>query len=194
MIIGNDKFGFILKKIENGDLEMKMIVDGNNIMAYAYKGEVRTTTWSTLGFIDFFIENLQHILLDDIYPFDNEGRNGIQVSSSSPIHIDWEKVEAGDDEEIVKMEEICEALDSWGRRHNWSFYRDQSFIPNVAFRKFGDYIEISWDNDRLFEEYDVEYVYKFGQALVDIKRFELTINDLIFEYRKILLQCEESSY
>ena len=96
-MIGNNKFGFILNKKNDNNLEIKMIIDGVNIMEYNYKGEIRTTTWDTLGFITYFVDNLHYIMIDDPYPFEENQRNGIQLTRNSGISIDWEKIEIGDE-------------------------------------------------------------------------------------------------
>ena len=186
-MIGNDKFGFILDKKNDNNLEIKMIIDGVNIMEYNYNGEIRTTTWGSFNFINYFIDNLHHIMVDDPYPFESNQRNGIHMTRCSGIAIDWKKIELGDEKELLKLEECSELLDSWVQKHNWFYYRDAAFIPDVTFRRVNDSIEISWDNNELFDEEEVCYVNKEGCVFVDIDLFESTIKQLILEYKKILL-------
>ena len=185
-MIGNNKFGFILHKKEDNNLEIKMIIDGINIMEYNYNGEIRTTTWESFGFIDYFIDNLHYIMVDDPYPFDSNQRNGIQMTRNSGVSFDWEKIENGDKEEMAKLEESSELLDSWVQKHNWFYYRDAVFIPDVTFRRVNDKIEISWDNNELFDDEEVYYVNKAGCVFVDMDLFESVIKELILEYKKII--------
>ena len=109
------------------------------------------------------------------------------MTRSSGVSIDWEKIENGDEEELSKLEECSELLNSWVQKHNWFYYRDATFIPNVTFRRVDNSIEISWDNNELFDEEEVYYVHKEGCVLVDINLFESVIKELILEYKKILL-------
>lgn len=185
-MIGNNEFGFELKKIENNDFEIKMIIDEINIMEYIYNNERRTTTWVEHGIIDFFVDNLCNIMNFDNYPFNKVDRIGIDMSRDSGIDIDWGKIDDGDEIEFEKAEKCAFELDSWNKKHNWFYYRNGAFIPDVTFRSVDDFIEISWDNSSLYNVDEIKYVNLRGFKLISKSIFEDVIKQLIYEYKRLL--------
>lgn len=183
-MIGTNRFGFYLQKKEN-NIEIKMIVNNINLMEYKYNNQIRTTTWDHLSIIDFFVDNLKYILQDDNYPFETNDRSGIQMSRDSGLKFDWHKIENGDNQEIEKLERSAELLDLWVQKHNWFYYRDCAYVPDVAFRKVNGKIEISWDNNDIFED-EILFTSLEGCEYIDLVEFEIVIKELIIQYRKII--------
>ena len=184
-MIGNYDFGFELKKKEDGFIEISMFVQNKNIMEYKYNDEIRTTTWDDLGIVDFFVYNLHYIMKEDKYPFDNDDLIGIEFTRNSNPPVDWDKYDADDEEELQKVEKYALILDSWVEKHNWSYYSNGAYIPDVTFRTKNNKIEISWNNNDLYEEDGVTYTYKEGYVYIDPITFETVIKELILEYKKL---------
>ncbi len=122
----------------------------------------------------------------DNYPFNETNRIGIDMSRDSGIDIDWNKIENGDKIELEKAEKCAFELDSWNKKHNWFYYRNGAFIPDVTFRLVDDFIEISWDNSSLYNEDKIEYVSLKGFKLLTKSIFEDAIKQLIYEYKRLL--------
>lgn len=186
-MIGNYEFGFELEKTEDDLLSISMYIDNKNIMEYTYQNSKRTTTWEKIGIIDFFIKNLHNIMKEDKYPYGDDEIIGIEFTRNSNPPINWDKFEADDQDEMQKAEEYASKLDSWVQKHNWMYYNEGAYIPDVTFRNKNNKIEISWNNNDLFEDNDISYTSKEGCIYIDPNTFETIIKDLIMTYKKMTI-------
>ncbi len=178
-----NNFSFLVNRINDSLFEFTVNVEGKNISSFTYNGEERVTRWSNITVIDFFVDHLKDIILEDPYPFGSEDTIGSCFPNEKDILVDFDKLD--DDAELAKAEEYMSKVEDWRRKHNWNFYVVGAFYPNVTFRRHAEKIEVSWNNNNLYDEFGVDYLNKEGCALIDLDIFEKAVRELIIEYKTL---------
>ena len=75
----------------------------------------------------------------------------------------------------------------WIFRHTWLNTRDGSILPSVCFRRLGNVIEVSWDNE-FYRKYNIYYLSE--KASFQINRMEfikviiMFLKSIISDFRK----------
>lgn len=121
-------------------------VSGKNLCQYKVGDTVNVYIWNLFYVIEWFCENLHHILGYDPFPLPVKGENTLElIQKADTFDIDEE------DENYLWHH----AKRTWIFRHTWFPNRGGSRLPSVYFRRVGENIEIAWNNNFYEKKYRI---------------------------------------
>ena len=150
---------------------LAVYVKNKNICRYSYNGEECDFEGVLFYIVEWLCENLSNILGYDPYPLPVEGNNLLELIDSANTFDTDDEIE----EHLWFSSEW-----KWKYRHSWSAVAT-SAIPNAFFRRSGDMIEISWDNDPSGEEGDPVFMFMTGTESVELELFRTTVLDFLID-------------
>ncbi len=172
MFLFGDKKTFALGlEIIDGGYSVYLYTSGNNILEYLYEGEKYTFTWHTLQyFMEWLQTNLKYILDEkDVCELFDEQR---PAATQAELY-------QRDKMSLKEVERFLDAWQPWYFRHSWFDYRDGTYLADICFRTMNYKVEISWRNEKLFQDEGVRYTHPKGVAYVDATFFRQTVEDFL---------------
>lgn len=178
--MSNDKTEFIIQtrlfSEQHHESECLMLVFGKNILEYVYKDEKNSRT--TTGNLDDLMAYLEHTLeftdSDEPFPY--------CVSGNTAAELDRAAREFSSDDMDV-FDEYYDKLDEWSYAHSWLHAGNGYYLPDVMFRRVSNEIEISWDNENLYE--DVLYTSLKGYVRIPCEQYKAVIQSALEDYHKL---------
>lgn len=147
---------------------MSMYVYEKNICEYLFNEKEFTYNGVLYYIVDWLCENLSNIVGYDPYPMPVEAENVLELISK-----------ANEFETNDELEEYLwySSEQNWIFRHSWRAVSETA-IPSVFFRRKGEFIEISWDNE-YWKEHKVIFTSQIGSKLVRLDVFRTVIIDFL---------------
>ncbi len=123
---------------------LQLWVEGQNICAHVDQGEVlQSVHWYLLPFLEWLVDSWNPLFHEERLPNGNRGDFDSAVSSLGATRNAPEL--AGEATTIAWEQEWFE----WRGRHAIRAARAGGLFPNAVFRRLRDYIELSWEEERL---------------------------------------------
>lgn len=167
-----ENFAITIDKKE--DYEIEVYVKNKDICLYLKNDNVFKYHWDMCELGDWLSENLKYITVEDKFLYEEEGKCAVELYDNAMKKI-------AEEEEIEIIFEMQEKMEEWYNHHSWFNVRGGSYLPEIFFRKKGNYIEISWNLKSLFDE--IEFVNEKGLIYIDINEF-IDIAESVVEYMK----------
>ncbi|WP_168121767.1 DUF5984 family protein [Paenibacillus sp. HB172176] len=178
---GSDRFSYGYKFLDNPFNEQGILgeswglfelrINGKDVCKYIQNHRQQTYTWNLIYLVEWLIENLDGAINDSSYPIPVSGNDIFELKRHSEIYLD-------EDEE--DWEKWFELKQDWEFRHSWISARAGSFLADVTFRRNNSDVEISWDNEDLYEE--VAYVHLKGAYELPLQEFIDITNRFVKEF------------
>ena len=108
---------------------------------------------------------------EDPYPVDVSGEYAAQKDSNA------REFDSDDDEEF---DAYYDKLDDWNERHRWHPASDGAILADLYFQLVGDSVEISWNNEDLYD--DVSFVNVSGGFSVEKTTFVSVVGEFLRDY------------
>lgn len=161
---------------QHHESECLMLVFGKNILEYVYKDEKnsRTTTGNLDDLMAYLEHTLEFIASDEPFPY--------CVSGDTAAEMDRAAREFSS-EDMDVFDAYYDKLDEWSYAHSWLHASNGCFVPDIMFRKINDEIEISWDNENLYD--DVYYISLKGSVRVPCEQYRAVVQKAICDYRRL---------
>lgn len=142
-------------------------INNMNICSYnqdqQYEGELYYIT-------DWFCDKIEYVLGYDAFPLPVKG-NTAQELIESADHFESDN--------NLEFDLWYAAKNRWVLNHCWLAARGGSVFPSVYFRRVGEYIEISWDNE-FWKESDIVFDSQKGAYRVEFEIFSKIITKFLF--------------
>ncbi|WP_019912132.1 hypothetical protein [Paenibacillus sp. HW567] len=132
--------------------------------------------WNLYHLVEWLGENLPIILLDEEFPLPVQGKTALELLTKS-LEFDSDN----DDE----FDEWFSTKQDWEFKHSWFSSRGGSYLPEVYFRRIGNQIEISWNNEDLYAE-GISFPFITGVEYVPIEIFDTVLKNYIHDFLKML--------
>ncbi len=162
-LFGDKKIFALGLELIDGGYSVYLYTSGNNILEYLYEGEKYTFTWHTLQyFMEWLQTNLKYILDEEDVCELFDGQR--------PAATQAELYRLGK-MSLKEAERFLDAWQPWYFRHAWLTCRDGAYLADVCFRTMDRKVEISWQNEKLFQDEGVCYTHPKGSAYVDVDFF-----------------------
>lgn len=172
-VIGDvNTFAIKLDEKNSRERELQLIVKNKDILQYQKDDKLLRYEWDLEDIVEWFETNLESIQFEDDYPVPVEGSSGVELYRNS---FDF------DTEDDEKFDEWYDKVQEWSFKHSWFSARAGSFLADVYFRKIKDQIEISWDNNGLFD--NITFIQSSGVYRIETKMFKKVIERFISIYR-----------
>lgn len=156
----------------------KLIIEGNDICQYIIDNRTMDYNWNLIYIVEWLCENLHYLLGYDPFPLPVQGENTLELIKNA------DKFESDEDDDMYLW---YEAKSSWLFKHSWFCNRGGSFLASVYFRRIGDNIEISWNND-FYREKGVLFVHSMGTSIIAKTEFKGVVlnflNDILSKLEK----------
>lgn len=153
--------------------ELKLWINGKDICGYERNQEEIVYESNLIYIVEWFCENLQFLLREDLINLPVEGATAIELYNNS-VNL------KSDDEEV--MDKWFEERQDWYSRHNWYWNRSGSFLPEIFFRRKGNNIEIAWNNVETYKEKGIEFSNPIGIKFVETDVFHKIIIEFLNEF------------
>lgn len=150
-------------------------VKGKELCGFYKDNLERSYEWNLIYIVEWLAENLSVILVEEEFPLPVQGGTTLELLNNS-LNFDSE-----DDDEF---DEWFSKKQDWEFKHSWFSSRGGAYLPDAFFRRIGDKMEISWNNDDLYE--DISFVHMRGVELIPICFFESVVKAFIHDFMKIL--------
>lgn len=151
---------------------LKMYINGKNILKYERYDKTMTYLWDTFeGIYEWFLQNLEFIVKEDVFPFEIEGNSAAEKCFNFLQYNEIFSDSIETDELTENYEKLLVLYQDWKFKHSWFTSRRGSILANVFFRRIKNKIEISWNNYYLFEREKVKFIYLQGFYFVEIDKF-----------------------
>ena len=152
------------------ETEIKMMVDGDNILSFERDGKQLTTRWN-LDELAFWLRDFIDRMQEDPYPVETDGEYAAIKDISA------REFDTDNDEEF---DAYYDKLDEWNLRHRWHTASGGAVLADLYFQAIGNSVEISWNNEDA--EDGVIFKYKLGGVRVPRKRFVEEVNSFLKAY------------
>jgi hypothetical protein len=120
--------------------------------------------WNLLSILQWLIEVGIQLINEEPFPLairSRRVRDGCEWFNDSEIPL----LTLNDEEE----DSWFQARSEWRRRHGLRRAADDAALPNIVFRRVGEFLEISWDNERWgASRPDLSFVERRGTELVSV--------------------------
>lgn len=164
-------------------------VNGKNLFLFKGLGQEATYTADICTLVEIFSEKLVCYLKNDAFPAKTKATTGATMMDEmilvekpdddikKYLKVDWDKVD----------KELYLAIDSWNYDHGILTHSDESFMPNIFFRRVNDKIEVSWNNDFSYDipEGELFFEYKEGVEYLDIQVFKEVVVAFCLDFIKL---------
>ena len=155
---------------ESHETEIKMLINGENILAFNRNGCTLTTRWN-LDDIALWLRSFINNMAEDPYPVEVEGE------FAAIKDINAREFDSDDDEEFDAYYDV---LDDWNLRHRWHPVSNGAILADLYFQLVGEFVEISWNNQDA--ESDVSFTHVLGGTRIPKELFGETVNNFLREY------------
>ncbi len=156
--------------------ELVLLVHGINILEYVYKDETKRRT--IIGNIDdlmAYLESTIQFTDSDIpFPYHVLGDNASELDKEARKY---------DTDDMDEFDKYYDTLDEWTYPHSWIHAGNGYFIPDVMFRKVDTDIEISWNNENLYD--DAKFTSLTGCVRIPCEQYITIIQNTIETYRRL---------
>ncbi|WP_059051194.1 hypothetical protein [Paenibacillus senegalimassiliensis] len=147
-------------------------VNGKELCRFLRNNQECNYEWNLIYLVDWISKNLNNILYDEEFPLPVNGKTTLELLiNSSEFNSD------NDDE----FDEWFSAKQDWEFKHSWISSRGGSYLPGIYFRRSGEQIEISWDNEGIYND-EVSFPYMTGVEYVPIEVFEAVVKEFIGDF------------
>ncbi len=161
------------------DYKLKCFIDGIDICEFYYKNKKIDNKGFIFPLYNWFKENLEFILNESSF-----GDNSLSEECGI------EMIEKANKKIFQNEEELelwIDKVSGWESKHSWTASGPLLFLPEVIFRKKDKKIEISWDNSRREQDYNVKFTSLKGVAFIDVEEFKEEIEKFILKVEEIEL-------
>ncbi|WP_238533456.1 hypothetical protein [Paenibacillus terrae] len=156
----------------------EFFVYGRDVCQYKREDIVTPFQWNLIYIVEWFSENLKHILSDEAFPLPVEGQNSLEIIDNCLLF------ESDNDDEF---DEWFDTKQEWEFKHSWFSNRAGSFLPDVFFRRVIGKIEIAWNNESMYSSEGISFINPIGVEYVPLGIFEPTIKNFIEDFLDNLL-------
>ena len=171
-IVGN-KSVFAIEYVSFDDVnetELYMFVKGENILEFKQNGKTLTSRWDFEDlalWLRIFLDGMS----DDPYPVEVDGEY------AAIKDINAREFDTDDDEEFDKY---YDKLDEWNTSHRWHTAVSDAILADVYFEKKGNFVEISWNNEDLYD--GVVFSHVVGGEKIDKQVFVNVVDKFLKGY------------
>ncbi|RUT39508.1 hypothetical protein EJP82_25860 [Paenibacillus anaericanus] len=158
--------------------KFELFVHGIDVCQYKRENIVTTFQWNLIYIVDWFSENLKHILSDEAFPLPVEGQNSIELLDKCLLF------ESDNDDEFDAW---FDTKQEWEFSHSWFSNRAGSFLPDVFFRRVSGEIEIAWNNETTYSSEEITFINPIGIEYIPIGIFDTIIKSFIEDFLDNLL-------
>lgn len=155
---------------ETRETELKMLVDGENILSFIRDNQIMTTRWNLdeiALWLRIFIDNL----CEDPYPVDVDGKY------AAIKDVNAREFDSEDDDEF---DAYYDKLDEWNDHHRWHPASQGAILADLYFQLVDNMVEISWNNQDA--EDGVIFKFELGGARVHREVFCNEVNSFLNAY------------
>ncbi|KWX81130.1 hypothetical protein AMQ84_00980 [Paenibacillus riograndensis] len=156
--------------------KFELWVNGKELCKFFRHNYEKTYEWNLIHVVEWLGENLPIILTNEEFPLPVHGKTALELLASS-LNFDSDN----DDE----FDAWFSTKQDWEFKHSWFSNRGGSYLPEVYFRRVGQQIEISWDNENLYSE-EISFTYRTGLEYVPIHIFDSVLKDYIYDFLETL--------
>lgn len=153
------------------EAKMNVYVNNKPICTFIKNGVIHELKWSLDDIVEWLETNIEYILHEEGFPLPVEGNSAIEIYNKS----------CGFESDDEAFDDWHEKRQEWSFRHSWYSSRAGSYLAEIYFRRIGESIEISWDNDCLYD--NIEFINPKGMSYVNSNLFEKVIKQFIKTYR-----------
>lgn len=157
----------------------QIFINGKDICQYKRKDMVVNYQWNLMYIVEWFSENLEHILSTEPFPFPVEGKHSIELLENC-LEFDLDHED--------EFNEWFDKKQNWEFKHSWFSNRAGSFLSDVFFRRVGDEIEIAWNNESTYISEGVSFINSIGVEYVPSSIFEVSVKKFIEDFSDTLMQ------
>lgn len=161
------------------DYKLKCFIDGIDICEFYYENKKVDNKGFIFPLYNWFKENLEFILNESSFE---------ENSLSKECGI--EMIEKANKKKFQNEEELelwIDKISGWESRHSWTTSGPLLFLPEVIFRKKDKKIEISWDNSKREQDYNITFTSLKGVAFIDVEEFKEEIEKFTLKVEEIEL-------
>ncbi|MFM8454569.1 MAG: hypothetical protein ACKOAD_06420 [Gammaproteobacteria bacterium] len=150
--------------------ELKIFLSGEELLRFSRDGVEQDYTWNLIYVVEWFCENLKHILTIDNFFSPTENQSVVDKVIFFYEHFDLDNDEMN------------------GKAFDWTQKRDLysasngSFFPTIYMYSISDdKIEISWIDPGLID-YDIYFLSKNGSKKIEKSYFERVVREFVTEF------------
>ncbi|WP_229521598.1 hypothetical protein [Paenibacillus monticola] len=151
-------------------------VNGKELCKFSRNNHEITYEWNLIHLVEWLRENLSTILTDEEFPLPVQGKTAIELLTNS---LDFDS--DNDDE----FDAWFSKKQNWEFKHSWFASRGGSNLLDIYFRKIGQQIEITWNNEELYQE-GISFLCSTGLEYVPIHIFESVLKNYIHDFLETL--------
>ncbi|WP_152425935.1 hypothetical protein [Paenibacillus shenyangensis] len=151
-------------------------VNGKELCRFSKNDQEQTYEWNLIHVVEWMCENLPSILHEEEFPLPVKGNTTLELLTSS---LDF------DSENDDEFDEWFGTKQGWEFKHSWFSSRGGSYLPEIYFRRDGSQIEISWNNEGLYNN-GISFLFMTGVEYVPIQVFESVLKNFIQDFRQML--------
>ena len=156
--------------IDDKETELYIYHENINILEFTRKENTFTTRWN-LDSISSWLRDFLDNMCEDPYPVDTDGEYVAQKDISA------REFDSDDDEEF---DAYYDKLDEWNQRHRWHYASDGAIIADVYFQLVGNKVELSWNNNDLYD--GVIFSSVMGGCSIDKDTFVNVVEEFLKDY------------
>lgn len=157
---------------------LELFVHGIDVCQYKRENIVKSFQWNLIYIVEWFSENLKHILNDEAFPLPVEGQNSIELINNCLLF---------DSENDDEFDAWFDTNQEWEFKHSWFSNRAGSFLPDVFFRRINGEIEIAWNNESTYSTEGITFINPIGVRKIPIGIFDSTVKNFIEDFLDNLL-------
>lgn len=151
-------------------------VNGKELCRFSKNNQEQTYEWNLIHVVEWICENLPIIIHDEEFPLPVKGNTTLELLENS---LDF------DSENDDEFDEWFSKKQGWEFKHSWFSSRGGSYLPEIYFRRNGSQIEISWNNEGVYNN-GISFLFVTGVEYVPIQVFESVLKNFIQDFMKML--------
>jgi len=160
-----------------GVAELRVFIEDKSVCTFMNKGRIYEFKWDIRDIVEWLEEDMSRILKEEEgFPLPVIGNNAIELQKNSHLETD-------DQEEL---DDWYDKRNDWFFDHSWLSSRAGGPLPSLIFRRVGSMIEISWDNENLYKEEEVEFLNPVGVFYVEVGYIEKVVTDFVNAFNEDL--------
>lgn len=164
--------------------KFELWVNGRELCGFSKNNQEQTYEWNLIYVVEWICENLPIIIQDEEFPLPVKGNTTFELLTNS-LDFDSENDDEFDDWFSTKQD--------WEFKHSWFSSRGGSYLPQIYFRRNVNQIEISWNNESLYNS-GISFPYLIGVEYVPMQVFESVLRNFVQDFLNALkskTQCIE---
>ncbi|MGO0062844.1 DUF5984 family protein [Brevibacillus fluminis] len=151
----------------------ELIVQGIHVCEYRRGSSITTYQWNLMYIVEWLIENLKHIVSDELFPLPVKGQNSLELLDNCLLF------ESDND---VELDVWFDTKQDWEFKHSWFSSRAGSFLPYVFFRRVNDKVEIAWNNESIYSSEAISFLHPSGIEYVPLDIFDSVVKNFIEDF------------